>query len=330
MRLKTIFIVSAVYSITCFTSSCGTKQTESDNANENVKLVQKTVSNFSQDSAYAFIEKQLSFGFRVSGTPEHLKCANWLYQKLNSYTDTSYFQKGSATTYNKKQIPVYNIIGSFNPSAKKRILLASHWDSRPWADADDVNTDKPILAANDGASGVAVLLEIARNLSKNKPNVGIDIILFDAEDYGKSEFENSFCLGSQFWARNLHVPNYTAHFGILLDMVGGKNAQFMWEAGSNSWANFALVHTWAVASELGHGAYFVSTQIGEIVDDHKYVYEKTKIPMIDIIQYDPQNGFAPYWHTHDDNLGSIDKNTLFAVGHTLENVIFTPPPSMEY
>ncbi len=330
MQLKSIFYTAIFISTSFYLASCGNDSTSNNSEEEIVKLVQNPVSNFSQDSAYAFIEKQLSFGFRVSGTPEHLKCANWLFQKLGSYTDTVIFQKGSATTYNKKQIPVYNIIGSFNPKATKRILLASHWDSRPWADADDNNTEKPILAANDGASGVAVLLEIARNLSKNKPDLGIDIIFFDAEDYGKSEHENSFCLGSQYWGKNLHVPNYTAHFGILLDMVGGKNAQFMWEEGSNTWANFALVHTWAVANELGHGAYFVNAPIGQIIDDHKYVYDATKIPMIDIIQYDPQNGFAPYWHTHDDNLESIDKNTLFAVGHTIENVIFTPPPSIAY
>ena len=330
MKFKFVILATVFCSLICILNSCTSNNKNNNSEEVEVKIVSKPITGFSQDSAFGFIQKQLSFGYRVSGTKEHEKCANWLYQKLKSYSDTAIFQRGGAVTYDKKRIPVYNIIGSFNPKATKRILFASHWDSRPWGDQDDEEKDKPIDAANDGASGVAVLLEIARNLSISKPEIGIDIIFFDAEDYGKSEFENSFCLGSQYWGKNLHAPNYTANFGVLLDMVGGKDAQFMWEENSNTWGNFALVHIWAVAQELGHANYFVGNTIGQIIDDHKYVYEATKIPMIDIIQYNPQTGFAPYWHTHDDNIGSIDKNTLFAVGNTLHNVIFFPPPSMSY
>lgn len=330
MKFKFVLFASLSIALIVSINGCSSNSTTNNADEAIVKIINKPITGFSQDSAFAFIEKQLSFGFRVSGTKENENCAHWLFNKLNSYTDTTILQKGTAIAYNKKQLPIFNIIGSFNPTAKKRILLASHWDSRPWGDQDDINQDKPIQAANDGASGVAVLLEIARNLSKTKPDIGIDIIFFDAEDYGKSEFENSFCLGSQYWGKNLHTANYTANFGVLLDMVGGKNAQFMWEENSNTWGNFALVHIWAVAQELGHSNHFINNTIGQIIDDHKYVYEATKIPMIDIIQYNPETGFAPYWHTHDDNIESIDKKTLFAVGNTLLNVIFFPPPSVSY
>ena len=289
------------------------------------KLVKVKGPGFSQDSAFNLIQKQLSFGFRVPGTKEHKNCADWLYAELKKYCDTVYYQKGNATTYDKKTIPVYNLIGSFRPGHAQRAMLASHWDSRPWGDADTKDTDKPIPAANDGASGVAVLLELARNLKGNKPPIGVDIVFFDAEDYGKSEVENSFCLGSQYWAKHLHKPGYRAQFGVLLDMVGGNNAKFMWEGHSDRTANWVLVHTWGIAQELGFGNYFVSQRTGEIIDDHRYVNEATGIPMIDIIQHDPSGRFAPYWHTHADNMDAVDKNTLYAVGHTITALVFNPP-----
>ena len=306
-------------------AACNSSSNTDENATSPL-LITQSVSGFSEDSAYAFIEKQLSFGFRIPGTQAQKLCANYLQQQLMRFADTTYRQElQGINPRNGKSIPIINLVGSFNPLAEKRILLASHWDSRPSADMDTERKDEPILAANDGASGVAVLLEIARNLSSKKPDIGIDIIFFDAEDLGISSIENSFCLGSQAWAKTPHVPNYKAYAGILLDMVGGKNAKFVWEAYSAEYANFVLNHTWGVANELGYGNIFQYQSIGPIIDDHKYVYDGTKIPMIDIIQYDENNGFAPYWHTHDDNLESIDKGTLKAVGNTIHHVIFNQP-----
>lgn len=293
---------------------------------EESSIISNKVNGFDANIAYELIEKQLSFGFRIPGTNAHKQCSDWLFSTLKKYCDTFYYQKGKGINPNDgKPIPIYNLIGSFNPKAKTRILFAAHWDSRPFADQDDKNPTLPILAANDGASGVAVLLELARNLKQKKTALGIDIILFDAEDLGNAKIENSFCLGSQYWGRNLHVANYTAQFGVLLDMVGGKDATFMWEENSNEYANWILVHTWQIAKELGYENYFQFKAIGAITDDHKYVYEATKIPMIDIIQYDEVSGFAPYWHTHDDNLLAIDKNTLHAVGNTILHLVFNPP-----
>jgi hypothetical protein len=311
----------------CNTSTDSTAN--NDSATTESVIITNKKSGFSADNAYQNIASQLDFGFRIPGTPSHKKCADWLFGQLKNQCDTSYFQVGqSKNPTTGAAIPIYNIIGSINPKATKRMIFAAHWDSRPMADQDDNNPKEPILAANDGASGVGVILELARLLHTQKPEWGVDFILFDAEDLGIAEIENSFCLGSQYWGQNPHTPNYKANFGVLLDMVGGKDAKFMWEANSNQYANWILVHTWQIAKELGHDNHFQLQNIGAITDDHKYVYEATKIPMIDIIQYNENTGFAPYWHTHDDNLDAVDKNTLQAVGNTLLHLIFNPPATL--
>lgn len=294
-------------------------------------MIENPSKKFNSDSAFDFISKQVAFGYRIPGTKEHKACAEWLFGKLNQFCDTAYFPKGSTTTHEGKSIPVYNLIGSFRPNATRRILLASHWDSRPIADNGPIeNRRSPIDGANDGASGVAVLLEIARNIDSLPEDVGIDIVFFDAEDLGISEVENSFCLGSQYWAKNAHVPRYTAHFGILLDMVGGKKAKFYWEGNSKNWGSYILSHVWTIAQELGFGSRFITESTAPVIDDHAYVYEGTQIPMIDIIDYHHSSGFPEEWHTVNDNLENIHKPTLNAVGITLENTLLTPPPSLFY
>ena len=330
--MKPKYILAYCTALTSLFWGCNqtTETTTSDSpaASETVIVTQKKTG-FSADNAYNHIKSQLDFGFRIPGTPAHKQCADWLLKQLKTQCDTTYFQVGqSQNPTSGATIPIYNIIGSINPQAEKRMIFAAHWDSRPMADQDDNNPKDPILAANDGASGVGVILELARILHSEKPEWGVDFILFDAEDLGVAEIENSFCLGSQYWGKNLHKANYKANFGVLLDMVGGKDAKFMWEANSNQYANWILVHTWQIAKELGHDNHFQLQNIGAITDDHKYVYEATKIPMIDIIQYNESTGFAPYWHTHDDNLDAVDKNTLQAVGNTLLNLIFNPPATL--
>jgi glutaminyl-peptide cyclotransferase len=330
--MKPKYILAYCTALTSLFWGCNqtTETTTSDSpaASETVIVTQKKTG-FSADNAYNHIKSQLDFGFRIPGTPAHKQCADWLLKQLKTQCDTTYFQVGqSKNPTSGATIPIYNIIGSINPQAEKRMIFAAHWDSRPMADQDDNNPKDPILAANDGASGVGVILELARILHSEKPEWGVDFILFDAEDLGVAEIENSFCLGSQYWGKNLHKANYKANFGVLLDMVGGKDAKFMWEANSNQYANWILVHTWQIAKELGHDNHFQLQNIGAITDDHKYVYEATNIPMIDIIQYNENTGFAPYWHTHDDNLDAIDKNTLQAVGNTLLNLIFNPPATL--
>jgi glutaminyl-peptide cyclotransferase len=307
-------------------AGCGGTEDDTDTSIQETKRIQKSFPAFGGDTAYTYIQKQLSFGPRIPGTPGQKLCAEWLRQELMKYCDTVYFQQANTKTAEGKTIPIYNIIGSFKPQAKQRMLLASHWDSRPWADEDIKDQDKPIPAANDGASGVGVLLELAANLKKTPPLTGIDIIFFDAEDLGKPDQPNSYCLGSQYWSLNPHIPDYKANGGVLLDMVGGKDAQFFYEGYSYQNAENLLSHTWRIAAELGYGAQFVPQTINSITDDHVYVTLNTKIPMIDIIQHDPQTrSFGHYWHTHADNMDAVDKKTLKMVGNVVTALVFNPP-----
>ena len=288
---------------------------------------------FSADSAYAFTQKQVDFGPRVPNTPEHDACASYLSAELKRLGAEVIEQKADLTAFDGTVLKSVNIIGSFNTKAETRILLFSHWDSRPWADHDPnpANRKKPVMAANDGASGVAVLLEMARLMGKNKPTVGVDIIFFDTEDYGAPESaggqnnEDSWCLGTQYWAKNPHVAGYTARFGILLDMVGGKQATFYREQASDNYAGSVVSSVWSQARNLGFGQYFIDQKGGAITDDHIYVNQLRGIPSIDIIQYDPnsKSGFGFYWHTTQDTMENVDKNTLKAVGTTLMHVVYT-------
>lgn len=286
---------------------------------------------FNADSAFQFVQKQVDFGARVPNTAPHKACGDYLAATLKKYGWQVVEQPFMATTYDGKKLNARNIIGSFNPQASKRILLASHWDSRPFSDQDSLIKDKPVLAANDGASGVGVLLEIARVLSKeaNKPEIGVDIIFFDAEDWGSSEDTGmeygGFCLGSQHWAANKHNPNYTAYFGILLDMVGAKGATFFKEGFSMQLANDTVRQVWNTASRLGYSNYFIDEPGGSITDDHLPVNKVARIPMIDIIHTRPHNlseTFFDQWHTSHDTMENIDPKTLKAVGQTLVQVLY--------
>jgi glutaminyl-peptide cyclotransferase len=281
------------------------------------------------DSMFYYLKKQLSFGTRVPGTAGHKQCGNFLVKELKSFgpfPPKVTEQITTATTFDKKVIPVRNIIASFNPEKPDRILLGAHWDTRPFAEMDKKKPGEPILGANDGASGVAVLLELARNLAIHNPGIGVDIIFFDAEDWGDTtgRTEDSYCLGSQYWAKNPHVPGYFANYGILLDMVGGKDAKFAVEGHSWKMARPVVERVWGTAKRLGYQEYFIDRSRGPVIDDHYYVMKYRQIPMIDIIAYEPgsYSHFGHFWHTHDDNLEIIDEKTLHAVGHTVMTVIY--------
>jgi hypothetical protein len=290
------------------------------------------VPTFNGDSAYVFTAEQVAFGPRVPGTPAHGRCADYLVEKLKSYGLNVIVQQGGVTTFDNKKLTAKNIIGRFNPDNKQRVLLCSHWDSRPFADQDSVRKNEPIDAACDAASGVAVLLELARNLQNSKLAVGVDIIFLDVEDWGQPEdsklpvMKDSYALGTQYWAKNPHVPGYFASYGILLDMVGAKGAVFYQERKSLEYAPYVVKKVWDAASRAGYGNYFIYNTGSEVIDDHYYINTIANIPTIDIIQYDPTSRsrtFGDYWHTHNDNMSIIDKNTLKAVGQTLLEVLFT-------
>ena len=291
--------------------------------------------NFNPDSAYAFVTRQVDFGPRVPNTSPHDSTKDWLVDKLTAYGAIVQVQEFEAEAYDGTTLQLSNIIGSLYPERRKRLLLAAHWDTRPVADQDSTRTDQPIDGANDGASGVGVLLEVARALQQadTVPRVGVDIIFFDGEDYGEPEKEKGnaesanrvwWCLGSQHWSDNKHQPNYAAYYGILLDMVGAEAATFYQEGVSERVAPSIVKKVWDTAQQLGYGSYFVNKESPEIIDDHVYVNYDAKIPMIDIIEYEPNNEvyFGDYWHTHADNMDIISRETLEAVGETVLHVVY--------
>lgn len=288
---------------------------------------------FNADSAYQYINAQADFGPRVPNTQAHIDCGNYLCNKLEAFGAKVYSQQADLTAWDGTVLKARNIIGAYKPDSKKRILLCSHWDSRPYADndPDEKNHHTPILGVNDGASGVGILLEVARQIQMQEPEIGIDIIFFDAEDYGLPEFykgryiANTWCLGSQYWATHPHVANYNARYGILLDMVGGQNATFFYEGYSARTANSQMKKIWKTAAALGYEKFFVKRNGGEVTDDHIYVHGKARIPCVDIINYDEfcdASSFGPTWHTVNDDMTHMDRNTLKAVGQTLMQVIY--------
>lgn len=291
---------------------------------------------FNGDSAYAYVAQQVAFGPRVPNTPEHKACGDYLIDKLGSFVDSTAVQAATVTAYNGASLQMRNIMGFVNPELRPRIILCAHWDTRPFADFDDDPTRQrePILGANDGASGVAVLLELARQMQQHPPPVGVQFIFFDAEDYGRPAFEgqqsgqnNTFCLGSQYWARNLKPGAYTADWGILLDMVGAPDAQFHQEGFSMEYAPWLVERVWKTAIRLGYSNYFLFEETGYVTDDHRYINQIGNIPTIDIIDYAPhrKRGFGAYWHTHDDDLDVVVPETLEAVGRTVETVVYERP-----
>jgi hypothetical protein len=301
-----------------------------------------SVPQFSGDSAYSFVEQQLAFGPRVPNTKEHRLAGSWLVETLKGYGAQVIEQDFTAETYDGQELFLKNIIASYKPEAKKRLMLAAHWDTRPFADkdTDSLNWQRPIAGANDGASGVAVLLEVARLLSQNQlPDVGVDLVLFDGEDWGEPEFYDEelqqanamrgkmyWCLGSQYWAARKHTPNYTAYYGILLDMVGAKDALFYQEGFSRQFAPSVVKKVWAWGQELGHGNHFIAKASSEVTDDH-YFMNQGGVPSIDIIQYDPADDFyfGSYHHTLQDDIDIISKETLQAVGETVLHVVYHEP-----
>ena len=289
---------------------------------------------FIADSAMAYCQAQCDFGPRTMNSKAHDLCEEWIINKFKGFGLEVETQKADLTGWDGTKLHSTNIIARFNPQAERRILICAHWDSRPWADndPDSTNWHKPVLAANDGASGVGVMLEVARLLQNDTTlAIGVDLVCFDAEDYGTPQWaeknedsENTWALGAQYWAKNL-PENYKPQFGILLDMVGGQGAKIYQEQNSIRYAASIVDKVWSAARHAGFSSVFANEVGGGVTDDHVPVNE-AGIPTVDIIPFYPdcrQSSFGPTWHTINDDMEHLDINTLKAVGQTLIQVIYS-------
>ncbi|MBR3081076.1 MAG: M28 family peptidase [Prevotella sp.] len=317
----------------CAFFSCSTAKKSQQNSQQAVSI------EFNVDSAYAFCAAQCDFGPRIMNSEAHERCAQWIQQKFQQYGYRVTLQQADLKGYDGTILHSSNIIAT-SPKALAqtestqalRLLLCAHWDSRPWADndPDSANWRKPVMAANDGASGVAVMLELARLLHQyDSARVAVDFICFDAEDWGVPQWSDevdadSWALGAQYWASNYQGKDY--QYGILLDMVGGQGAKFYQELSSMHYAKNIVEKVWQAANAAGYGSFFPAKDGSYITDDHIPVNEKAGIPCIDIINHFPdceQSSFGPTWHTVNDDMQHIDRNTLQAVGQTLVQIIYT-------
>lgn len=309
---------------------------KTDSAQNSTTPKSTPIGNFDADSAYQYIADQVAFGPRIPGSDSHRDCRDYLVRSLKRHgADSVVVQEATVKAYNGDVLPISNIIAGFNIKQSRRVLLVAHWDTRPWADHDKTieKRHSTFDGANDGGSGVGVLLEIARNLGEKAPSVGVDIMFTDAEDYGDSDgFDSNpdtWCLGSKYWSENIvpyHIDNLPI-YGILLDMVGGRNAVFHYEAFSTQKAATPTIKVWSEAEALGYGDRFPRRIGGAVTDDHINI-TNAGIPTTDIIELNniETQSFAPTWHTVDDNMSNIDKSTLKAVGQTVLNVVYKEKP----
>jgi hypothetical protein len=295
---------------------------------------------FNADSAYAFTAKQVGFGPRVPNSPAHVACGDWLVAEFKNMGLTVREQPFEAMAWDGKMLRARNIIAQFAPQAARRVAVFAHWDTRPFADKDKQTPTAPLDGASDGASGVGVALEMARILSQQAdsaaPSVGVDFILFDAEDYGydtatqgklvnklAAQNKESWCLGSQYWAKNLLPASYKPSYGILLDMVGAQNAKFSREQLSREAARDVVDKVWNTAARLGYSDFFLFQDSPGITDDHVFT-NQAGVRTIDIIDHLPigEDYFPAYHHTTQDNMNIIDRRTLKAVGQTVLQTIY--------
>lgn len=313
----------AVFSLLMFTLACKQDSKSVDKKDQPVESIQYP--KFSKDSAYKFVKNQIDFSPRIPNTPAHVKCAAWFAETFRRFGAEVIEQKFQVRAFDGTLLNGNNIIAQYNVQAKRRILLAAHWDTRPWADSepDAANKKKQFDSADDGPSGVGVLLELAR-LIQEQPlkNIGVDIVLFDLEDYGTEGNDKSWGLGSQYWSANLHYTHSKAEYGVLLDMVGGSNPGFYTEDFSVYYAREIVEKVWNLADAMGYAAYFPKTSGGGTIDDHYFVNTIAKIKMIDIINRPDGKRFPHYHHTLKDNMNVIDPNTLNMVGRLMVKLIY--------
>lgn len=328
---RTLFLIFSFSHFLIFLASCGRTASSST---QHDTIAMQPCPTFVADNAMQYIEKQCALGARVPGSQAWKACGDSIAAWFAGMGLTVTEQNTTVTVYDGTKVPCRNITASLNTDNTDRILLCAHWDSRPWADNDPnlLNHKTPVMAANDGASGVAVMLELARVLTQaGTVKTGIDFVCFDVEDYGTPQWafdgeereESTWCLGSKAWCEQAAQNGYQARFGILFDMVGGRGSTFSKELLSNYYAQPIVELLWHIAHQIGYGQFFPLNDGSSIVDDHLNVNQIAHVPCIDIIPYhnDGPSPFGPTWHTVNDTPENIDPNVLEAVGQSVLQLI---------
>jgi len=283
-------------------------------------ISQANAESFNGDRAYQFLIDQTDLGPRAPGSPGHSACKEYLVGQLEKTGAT--VTRQPFMHYNAESgetITMTNIIGSYYPEKLNRIMLCAHWDTRPFADMDYLpNRNEPILGANDGASGVAVLLELGFYLQKNEPPVGIDIVFFDGEDYGREGDLDNYCLGSRYFSQN--NQGIFPRFAILLDMIGDAQLQIPREGYSQQFASQIVDLVWNAAENVG--AYQFLPEVGHYVFDDHVILNEAGIPAIDIIDFEYPDASHRFWHTLQDTPDKCSPQSLQTVGNVLIELIF--------
>ena len=280
-----------------------------------------SVPNFDENSAYQFLLDQCDFGPRNPGSEGYNNCKEYLIKTLDSYSDTVFTQPFVINDIDDTQYDLDNIIAQYNINSNSHLLLGAHWDTRPWADSD-LNIEKhnqPIIGANDGASGVSVLLEVAKIFHYNPPPIRVSIVFFDGEDMGRPGVPKSYARGSQFFAKNLPIEKPDE--AIILDMIGDKELHIPIERYSYQQNKDLVKKLWSLANKLNLEA-FESRIVHTIYDDHVPLWQEAKIPAIDIIDFNYPNRYSNYWHTSQDTPDNCSAQSLGQVGNLLVHYIY--------
>jgi glutaminyl-peptide cyclotransferase len=283
---------------------------------------QSNVPRFDEDHAFSYLVAQCDFGPRNPGSDGYYACLDYLITELDQSANEIILQDFSyqERRYNKKY-NLENIIARFNPDAEFQTVISAHWDTRPWADQEDLpqDRDQPIIGANDGASGVAILLELAKIMGENPPPIGVNLVFFDGEDMGVPGENETYCQGSRFFAKNLPIPR--PNEAINLDMVGDKQLVLPIERYSLEYHPKLVRHLWDRAKEMGLDA-FIGRVDYAIYDDHIPLNEIAGIPSIDIIDFKYPNSYANFWHTMNDIPENCSEESLGQVGDLMVDYIY--------
>jgi len=312
------------FSLFMLAGGCGKDNPRQEPVEKQVQAAKPSVPSFDGKRAFQYLVAQTDFGPRTPGSAAHTNCLAYLKSEMEKHAYAVNIQNFTHPAYKGGTLQLSNIIASFNPEAKTRILLLAHWDSRPRADQDPdpKKRSEPVPGANDGASGVAVLLEIARNLKAQPPACGVDILLDDGEDYGMEGENSNYLLGTKYFAKNL-PPGFRPAYGILLDMIGDRQLEIPKERYSLRYAPDIVELVWSTARELGTFAFSNEIQ-GEVIDDHLPLNE-AGIKTIDLIDFNYPDATNRYWHTTQDTPDKCSPESLESVGSVLLHVIYAQP-----